>query len=107
MVPDLCQSPNQPLHSLPYFMPSLRPTQAPEQQSRSLDLPAAADGEAAAEEGGGESSFSRRAFGGVAALAGMAFNVEQRVPDFEQAAKELVHPLFEALKVKVGMHGSV
>jgi hypothetical protein len=82
-------------------MPSLHPTQAPEQQSRSLDLPAAADGEAAAAEGGGESSFSRRAFGGVAALAGMAFNVEQRVPDFEQAAKELVHPLFEALKVKV------
>jgi hypothetical protein len=76
--------------------------QAPELQSRSLDLPAAGEAEAAAAEEEGEGGFRSRALSKVAALAGMAFNVEQRVPDFEQTAKELVHPLFEALKVKVG-----
>jgi hypothetical protein len=77
--------------------------QAPEQQSRSLELPAAGEGDAAAAEGE-EGGFRSRMFGNVAALAGMAFNVEQHVPDFEQNARELVHPLFEALKVKVSCH---
>jgi hypothetical protein len=80
--------------------------QAPEQQSRSLELPAAGEGEAAA-AAEGEGSFRSRMFGNVAALAGMAFNVEQHVPDFEQNARELVHPLFEALKVKVRWLGPI
>lgn len=80
----------------------LQVAEAPEQQSRSLDLPAAGEGEsAAAAAGEGEGGFRSRTLSKGAALAGMAFNVEQRVPDFEQSAKELVHPLFEALKVKV------
>jgi hypothetical protein len=73
--------------------------QAPEQQSRSLELPAAEGDAAAAAEG--EGGFRSRMLGNVAALAGMALNVEQHVPDFEQSARELVHPLFEALKAKV------
>lgn len=73
--------------------------EAPGQRSRGLELPAAGGGEPAG--AGGEGGFRGLTLSNVAALAGMAFSVEQHVPDFELRARELVHPLFEELKVKV------
>ncbi|KAF6252771.1 hypothetical protein COO60DRAFT_1551454, partial [Scenedesmus sp. NREL 46B-D3] len=77
----------------------LQVAEAPGQRSRGLELPAAGGGEPAG--AGGEGGFRGLTLSNVAALAGMAFSVEQHVPDFELRARELVHPLFEELKVKV------
>jgi hypothetical protein len=34
----------------------------------------------------------------------MIFGLDDQLPKFEEAARELVHPLFEKLKAEVGRH---
>eukprot|EP00775_Hariotina_reticulata_P012805 gene12805-12933_t len=51
-----------------------------------------------------ERSFGSSFLGAVSAVSGMVstvFNAEDKLPAFESAAKELVHPLFEQLKTSV------
>lgn len=73
-----------------------------QEQSRSLD--AAADEQAGAEEAASSSgrSFHKSALSALGALAGgMMFGLDDQLPKFEQAARDLVHPLFEKLKTEV------
>lgn len=76
---------------------------APEQASRGLDLAAEPAGDEAIEASVTTSSRSktRSAMSAAAALAGGLFGLDGQLPKFEQAAKELVHPLFEKLKQEV------
>lgn len=78
--------------------------QVAEEQSRSLD--AAADEPAGTEAPAASStsgrSFHKSALSAVGALAGgMIFGLDDQLPKFEAAARELVHPLFEKLKAEV------
>lgn len=69
----------------------------PEQQSRGVITPSPA-GEVEGDDAGGLGGFGAAAAG----LAGQVFRVESKLPAFEDAAKQLVHPLFEKLKLQVG-----
>lgn len=78
--------------------------QSNEQQSRSLDVeaeaPAASD-TGVAEASTGSRSLSKSALSAASALAGGMFGLDDQLPKFEAAARELVHPLFEKLKTEV------
>lgn len=82
-------------------------TQAAEQQSRDLDVSAEPAGESDADAtagagAGGGRSLSKKALSAVGTLAGtLVYGLDAQLPKFEQAAAELVHPLFEQLKTQV------
>lgn len=78
---------------------------APEQASRGLDLAAEPAGDESSEAPVITSSRSktRSAFSAAAALAGGLIGLDGQLPKFEEAAKELVHPLFEKLKQEVSV----
>lgn len=48
-------------------------------------------------------SVGKSALSAAAALAGGLFGMDEQLPKFEDAARELVHPLFEKLKKEVGL----
>lgn len=71
----------------------------PEQQSRGLFTPSpAGEGDVQQQEAAEGGGFRAAAAG----LAGKMFGVSERLPAFEEAARQLVHPLFEQLKTQVG-----
>jgi hypothetical protein len=83
---------------------------APEESSRGLDPaaePAGPDGGTAEASGvpGSHKGLRGHAWSAAAALAGGLFGLDGQLPKFEEAARELVHPLFETLKAEVGVGG--